>query len=131
MITTSPAGLHRTVSAAATEVDGPWTPEIVQTLIGLSAVHDVAVDRGREYPWWKWVYVTPLYELDVMGFFDIDTDQWAFVLELSGPPERPDHPRRMWISPAVECRGDIAQAYAEAARLLNDGASRINRQGER
>lgn len=131
MITTSPAGLHATVRAAAAEVDGPWTPEIVRTLIGLSAVHDVAVDRGKTYPWWKWVHLAPLYELDVMGFFDIDVDQWAYVLELSGPRERPDHPRRTWISPAVEFHGDSERAYAEAARLLNDGTSRINRAGDR
>lgn len=31
----------------------------------------------------------------------------------------------------MELRGDAAQVYIEAARLLNDGASRINRAGDR
>lgn len=118
-------------SLASGEVDGPWTPEVVETLIGLGAEHRVATDRGRDYPYWRWAYLAPLYELDVMGFLDIDTDQWAFVLELSGPPERDDAPYRTWLAPVVEFHGGSKRLYVEAARLLNDGASRINRQGDR
>lgn len=125
------AALTHPISEAAIDVDGPWTPEVVQTMIGLLSVHDVATDRGREYPWWRWTYVAPLYEFDVLGFLDIDTDGWAFVLELSGPQERASHPRRTWISPAIEFHGEMEQVYVEAARLLNDGASRVNRRGDR
>lgn len=128
-MSTTPATLQ---PAPAEKPAGPWTPETVEFTISLAADQRLSTDEDPPYPWWTWTHTTPVFSLNVMGYPNDTTlpdSEWAYVIEVAGPPHPEGGDRHRWLGPFHQLRGDVAEVYPLVADLLNHGLTHATHQG--
>lgn len=80
-----------------TEVTGPWTVAVVETMIALNSLPETEYDRIRRglprarrapYPAWVWDQPVNDHLLHVLGYQEPNDLGWRFVLDLTAQSSR-------------------------------------------
>lgn len=99
---TQPARLKPMLDTFLADVEGPWTGQVVETMIGLNAMPESRYDRvsrglftrPHSYESWVWDQQVNGYLLHVLGYEEPNTERWEFVVDLSTLVHSPGMPVR-------------------------------------